>query len=517
MNIELSSKRFATHFLITLLLIALFLFLTGSIKAQNVAINTDGSKANPNAILDIKSTTKGLLIPRMTTAQRTKIPQTNGLMVYDMNTKSFWYSDGESWKNMSSIDASVTPTDAWQLNGNAGTIDGTHFLGTTENVPLNFRVNNEKAGRIDPILNNTFLGYRGAFMTVTGHDNTALGASALFHLTNGSNNTAIGANALQTNSGGFGNTAVGRLALLGNTTGASNVAVGQAAMRSNSTGSNNVAIGGEALVSPQGDENVAVGYLSMWIGSGNRNVAVGSGSLFFSTGNSNTAIGERTLFNNRAGSFNVALGSNATVSENQSSSTVIGTAASATGSNSTALGSGAVSNASNKVRIGNAAVTVIEGQVPFSFPSDGRYKFNIKEDVRGLDFIMQLRPITYQFDVKKFDGLADNSIAIQASYDEAIQVRRSGFIAQEVEKAAEKSGYNFSGINKPKTDKDHYSLSYESFVVPLVKAVQEQQSIISLQKDQIIQQSKELKEANERILLLEKKMEEIIKKVNNSK
>src|SRR5215471_20104363 len=84
-------------------------------SAQNVAINTDGSKANPNAIVDIKSSTKGLLIPRMTTAQRMKIPQTNGLLVYDTNTKSFWYSDGEAWKNMTNADPSVTPTDAWML------------------------------------------------------------------------------------------------------------------------------------------------------------------------------------------------------------------------------------------------------------------------------------------------------------------------------------------------------------------------------------------------------------------
>jgi autotransporter adhesin len=283
-------------------------------------------------------------------------------------------------------------------------------------------------------------------------------------------------------------------------------------MRSNATGSNNIAIGAEALVFPKGNENVAMGNLSMWVGSGNNNVAVGSGSLFFSTGNSNTAIGDRTLFNNHAGSFNVALGANATVIENQSSSIAIGAGASANGSNSTALGSGAISNASNKVRIGNAAVTVIEGQVPFSFPSDGRYKFNVREDVSGLDFILQLRPITYQFDVKRFDNQTGNyqeasnsSIAVQASYDEAAQIRRSGFIAQEVEKAAVKSGYDFSGVNKPKTEADHYSLSYESFVVPLVKAVQEQQQIIN-------SQNKRMDEQERKIELLIRELKELQKK-----
>ncbi len=93
--------------------------------------------------------------------------------------------------------------------------------------------------------------------------------------------------------------------------------------------------------------------------------------------------------------------------------------------------------------------------------SDGRYKFKVQEDVKGLDFILQLRPVTYQFDVKRFDAQYTKEDAqatqggniIQASYDEAALLRRSGFIAQEVEKAANTSGYNFSGIIKPRTDK----------------------------------------------------------------
>src|SRR6476620_2276016 len=119
----------------------IFILMNSTItSAQNVAINTDGSKANPNAIVDIKSTSKGLLIPRMTTAQRMKIPQTTGLMVYDVTTKSFWYSNGESWHSIASTDAPVTTTDAWLLTGNAGTVDNVNFLGTIDNVPLNFRV-----------------------------------------------------------------------------------------------------------------------------------------------------------------------------------------------------------------------------------------------------------------------------------------------------------------------------------------------------------------------------------------
>ena len=57
-------------------------------------------------------------------------------------------------------------------------------------------------------------------------------------------------------------------------------------------------------------------------------------------------------------------------------------------------------------------------------------------------------------------------------------ILQSGFIAQEVEKAAQDLGYDFSGVDKPQNDKDIYSLRYAEFVVPLVKAMQEQQQTI---------------------------------------
>jgi hypothetical protein len=53
-----------------------------------------------------------------------------------------------------------------------------------------------------------------------------------------------------------------------------------------------------------------------------------------------------------------------------------------------------------------------------------------------------------------------------------------------VESAAAQAGYDFSGVDKPKNDQDFYGLRYGSFVVPLVKAIQEQQqSIDALKKE----------------------------------
>jgi trimeric autotransporter adhesin len=57
-------------------------------------------------------------------------------------------------------------------------------------------------------------------------------------------------------------------------------------------------------------------------------------------------------------------------------------------------------------------------------------------------------------------------------------IRHNGFIAQEVEKAANEVGFNFDGVHKPENDNDYYTIAYSLFVVPLVKAVQEQQKMI---------------------------------------
>jgi hypothetical protein len=65
------------------------------------------------------------------------------------------------------------------------------------------------------------------------------------------------------------------------------------------------------------------------------------------------------------------------------------------------------------------------------------------------------------------DELTDRAI------DEAGKIIHDGFVAQEVETAANKLGFTFSGIDKPKTEDGLYGLRYDNFVVPLVKAVQE--------------------------------------------
>ncbi|NQU35011.1 MAG: tail fiber domain-containing protein, partial [Bacteroidetes bacterium] len=128
--------------------------------------------------------------------------------------------------------------------------------------------------------------------------------------------------------------------------------------------------------------------------------------------------------------------------------------------------------------------------------SDGRIKENVKEDVGGLDFILKLRPVTYNINLDKENqllGITDES-NLSNKYD-IEKIKQSGFIAQEVEEVAKETNYDFSGIQKPKHEKDLYGLSYAEFVVPLVKGMQEQQE----QMNKLVLENADLKARIERL------------------
>lgn len=330
---------------------------------------------------------------------------------------------------------------------------------------------------------NTSLGYFTLRFNTTGLNNTANGAYALYKNTAGIGNTATGFKAMYINTTGTDNTAYGKASLQNNTTASYNTAIGDSSMYANSVGTNNVALGKKALfTNTRGMENTAIGVDAMMNNlAGNFNTATGRSSMANNiNGINNTANGTEAMIGNTSGSFNTALGRgtlrmNATGSNN----TAIGYKAYDTGNffNSTALGANCAISASNQVRVGDSKVTSIGGIVGWSTLSDRRYKTNIKDNVPGISFINKLQPVTYHL--------------ISSETSEKKQPIYTGFIAQDVEKAAKEIGYDFSGIDAPKNDKDFYGLRYAEFVVPLVKSVQE----LSKKNEDLQKQIDELKEA----------------------
>ena len=344
---------------------------------------------------------------------------------------------------------------------------------------------------------NTANGFRALAFNTTGGNNTANGYYALASNTTGIRNTANGQGALFWNTTGYENTATGVSALFYNTTGYENTATGVSALFYNTTGDYNTANGFNALYfNTTGGYNTANGFAALYSNTtGIRNTANGTEALYSNTsGIRNTANGFAALTSNTTGSFNTALGYNANVSSGNLS-------------NATALGNGATVSASNRVRIGNSSVSRIGGQVAWTNLSDGRIKENVQEAVPGLSFISELRPVTYTLNTRKQDeitmqampdSIKEKRMLSDADYLESSSIVRTGFIAQEVEAAAQKVGFDFDGVSAPENETDLYGIRYAEFVVPLAKAVQEQQEMIDKQRATIEQQR------NDYLLLLER-------------
>lgn len=103
------------------------LMMLHAYSQNNVGIGT--VSPNSSAILDITSTTKGLLVPRMTTAQRTAIAApAKGLLLFDTDTNSFWFYNGSSWNSIAGT-ASLTLPYQQSINSSGNGFDITN-LGT---------------------------------------------------------------------------------------------------------------------------------------------------------------------------------------------------------------------------------------------------------------------------------------------------------------------------------------------------------------------------------------------------
>jgi hypothetical protein len=559
------------------------------VNAQNTfpssgAAGIGTTSPQASSLLEVKSTSKGILIPRMTLTQKNAIASpATGLLIYQTNSSpGFYYYNGSVWVAISSNSANTSLS-----NLKAPTAVNVHVLPAADSSinlgssSLNYRNIFFKGklfqGSIPIMYNdtlNTFIGQNagsnpsfantavgsGALSNTTGPRNAALGYQALHNNTSGnrniaigcftltsnvtgSYNTAIGDAALFSNIGGYYNTATGWQALAFNTTGASNTADGYDALGSNTTGGDNTAVGINALeLDTSGRYNTATGAAALeFNASGNENTADGDFALFLNTtGFSNVAVGTNALHSNQTESNVVGMGDSVLYNSNAYGNTAIGSKAGyttqnpgnsyfgyragyydnspdnvaigyqagwivangsgctnigyqagpATGgyTNTTGIGFNVTPTASNQVWIGNTGVASIGGQVGWTTFSDGRFKKNIKENVPGLAFINQLKPVTYTLDISglkktKGEDKKENKNDSKSLTENSLQEKtvHTGFVAQDVEAVVKKMNYDFDGVDAPKNDKDFYGLRYSEFVVPLVKAVQE----LSQQNDEM--------------------------------
>ena len=346
-------------------------------------------------------------------------------------------------------------------------------------------------------IRNTAIGYRSLRFLTAGENNTALGTDALLNATDSENNTALGANAFLNLTTGSDNVGIGLNAGSGLTIGNDNVFIGNVSSTSRPDIRRAVNIGYQVNV--LGNDAVVIGSESnsdafRSIAIGNKAKATSNDAIAIGT-NSGATDDEAVALGNLAkatNEFSTALGFDSQASQISSTavghltrasganSTALGFEAEAAFANSTAIGSGAIASGKDRIRLGNSSIDAIEAAKQITTPSDGRFKFDVEENVPGLSFINSLRPVTYKFDLAKLSTFRNEpNIATNTNKIE------TGFIAQEVEAAVKALNYDFSGVSIPDDiEKNNYALSYSQFVVPLVKAIQEQQvQIEKLQKE----------------------------------
>lgn len=436
-------------------------------------------------------------------------------------------SEGHSWRNIY-LNGAVYLDDKKMIDYNGGNqlffgdSSGYSNIGNYNTAFGNLAMKNNTSGHSNSAFGysslwaNTSGWHNSAFgqnvlkSNTSGNDNSAFGSQSLYSNTTGSANSAFGRDALYSNLNGVSNTAVGYVALTDNTYGSDNSAFGTQALTENIGGNRNCAFGKDALFhNNSGSDNSAFGVAALGFNTGSYNSAFGKSAMFENTsGTYNVGVGFQALYHNVSAMLNVAIGRNALFENNANGNTAIGSDAGNfpsnsyncvylgydsdqssddTFNNSMAAGHGSRITASNQVRLGNALVTSIGGFQNWTNISDGRYKFDVSENVAGLKFINALHPVTYHLDISELNkklGIADSS-SNQQLIEENEKIVYSGFIAQEVEAAAIKSGYDFSGVDAPENENDLYGLRYADFTVPLVKAVQELSDLNQEKAEQI--------------------------------
>ena len=235
------------------------LFCISALSAQ-VGIGTETPDAS--SMLDISSTSKGILVPRMTENQKNAIQSpVQGLLIFQINGAVGFYSyDGSNWLHIIHGSSQGLYFGPGTGNGDNNLAVGTSMGSGTgkRNTAIGSRaLQNYSGSNLD---NNTAVGYYALQKVTDGQQNTALGAETMFELTSGDYNTAIGAQTIR-NSTGSGNTALGYRAGETLTTGSNNILIGKNSNVSSNNLSNAIVIGAGATVNASnkirlGDSNI---------------------------------------------------------------------------------------------------------------------------------------------------------------------------------------------------------------------------------------------------------------------
>jgi len=339
----------------------------------------------------------------------------------------------------------------------------------------NVAVGDEAGTAITTGDNNVCVGYASGDAITTGGSNTFIGYNSGTAQTSASNNVAVGHNALDANTTGTSLVAIGDSALGTTVTGNYNVAVGhQAGMTQNGAAQNTLIGHAAGAYITTGSNNVVMGFVAgdaINTGAGNTLLGTVAGSAVTS-GFNNTCVGLNAGDNITTGTYNICVGNAADPSAADGDfQIVIGTAIAGTEDYQFSFGTT------------NSVVTnEFDTDAAWTRTSDRRKKRNIQEDKLGLDFINDLKTVTYQWRPsneypKEWNEYSEDS-------DINTDVVMHGMIAQDIKQALDNAECDtFAGWKERKDGSQ--VMSREMFVMPLIKAIQELSTQVDELKDEI--------------------------------
>lgn len=502
---------------ITLLLISFY-----SVHAQtnnNVGIGT--LSPNANAVLDVTSTTKGMLTPRMTTTEKNTLGSNMttteaGMLVYDTDTQTFWYWDGNSWLEAigpmgptgpSGADGAQGPagaagadgptgpsgadgsSNAWGLTGNAGTSVGTNYLGTSDSKDFVIKTNATERVRIESTGN---VGVGASSTTALLHVNSStttpfrvqVGSSSRLTV-NLDESVIIGDYQTTGPARGlyvYGNTGIGTLTP--NSKLHVNAATGDAPFRAQINGTTKFVV--------NGDGNIGIGTSAPAYKFEYQNSASLGGTWNAYWENASSDDGVIFLYNSSSSNKSSCL--KAVTTYNGSSSSIV-TAPAVWGLSSANSGSKGVGV---KGEAESDDATGVYGEYPgggtgwavyadgwaggttsWQNVSDQRLKKNIVTLSGSLDKILKMRGVSYNFDKTNYPDVNLDT--------ESTQI---GFIAQEVEQifpemvregnlyASSPRGQDVKSMSDEKNVYTVKTVGYSTLIPVLVEAIKDQQKII---------------------------------------
>jgi hypothetical protein len=475
---------------------------------QSVGIGT--ATPNASAQLEVNSTTKGFLPPRMTATERDAITTpAKGLMVFATTDSSYYFFDGV-WKRL------APANETWGLQGNTSIDTDLHFLGNVDTRPLRFRIGNVRRMELDndgrlQLINqfenvfigqnvapnnsgpnagrrNSFFGFEAGKANTTGSANLFAGASSGLENTSGALNVFLGSRSGWINTTGSANTFVGASAGLFTSTGAYNTFVGAQSGDGNKFGSSNTTIGFYAQTGIQGavvDNATAIGANAradcsncLVLGSV-KDINLATSSVHVGIGTTHPQFpldlaGRMRIRSMGAGANTAGLWLNN--SNNTLAKGFVGMF------DDTRMGFYMDGPGGWGLTMNDAGNVGVVGNVTaagFVSPSDARFKQNIRPLHNATATLLQLQGKAYHW---RHDD------ALPYRFDDKEQM---GFIAQEVEKVLPQLVTT--------DEKGYKTVNYIQVIPLLTEAVKEQEQ-------KMAQQQKQLEVLQQRLAALEKRL-----------